>query len=63
MRPIVVEPTMKEDLYIGAGIGGAMYNDKIYAYNPTPMVQQQNSFNTSSVLASVGRTFLEKYYF
>lgn len=66
MGPIAVEPTMKEGLYVGAGIGGAMYNDKIKAYNPTTWVQQQNSFNTSSALASVfagvGRTYLDKYY-
>jgi outer membrane immunogenic protein len=66
MGPVVVEPTMKEGFYAGAGIGGAMYNDKIIGKNTSNFYQVEKSINTNSALASVfagvGRTYLNKYY-
>lgn len=64
----IVEETayMKEGLYVGAGIGGAMYNDKVQAYNPISLVSREKSFSNSSALASafigVGHTWCDKYF-
>jgi outer membrane immunogenic protein len=67
MGPVVIEPSMKEGFYAGAGIGGAMYNDKIRGYNPNNFNQTEKSINTNSTLASIfagiGRTYWNKYYF
>lgn len=67
MGTIIEEPAyMKEGLYLGAGIGGAMYNDKIQAYNPVTLVSREKSFNSNSALASVfigvGHTWCDKYF-
>lgn len=67
MGTIMTETSfMKEGLYLGAGIGGAMYNDKIKAFNTLTFAQQEKSFNTSSALASVfigvGKTWCDKYF-
>ena len=64
----IVEETayMKEGLYVGAGIGGAMYNDKIQAQNPFTLLQREKSFSNSGALASVfagvGHTWCDKYF-
>jgi outer membrane immunogenic protein len=66
MGPVVIEPTMKEGFYAGAGIGGGMYNDKILGLNTSNFVQVEKSFNNNSALASVfagvGKTYFDKYY-
>lgn len=67
MGAMIEEPfNMKEGLYLGAGIGGAMYNDKIKFYNPINFAQQEKSFNSNSALASVfigvGHTWCDKYF-
>ncbi|HBB52451.1 MAG TPA: hypothetical protein DCZ80_00940 [Legionellales bacterium] len=66
MGPVVMVPTMKEGFYAGAGIGGAMYNDKISGLNPSNSAQVEKSFNNNSALASifagVGQTYFDKYY-
>jgi outer membrane immunogenic protein len=67
MGAVVIEsPCMKEGLYVGAGIGGSMYNNKITAYNTTSLFQVNRTFNSSdaqaSVFAGVGKTYNDKYY-
>ncbi len=64
--PVVVQPEMREGLYVGAGIGGGMYSDTITAYNPIVLNSINNSTNSSGALASVfagvGRTYYDKFY-
>jgi opacity protein-like surface antigen len=59
-------PCMKEGLYVGAGIGGAMYNDKVKAYNTVNLLSREKSFNTNSALASafigLGHTWFDRYF-
>ena len=66
MGDVTICKPMKEGLYVGAGIGGGMYNDKISAYNVSSLATVNKSFNSSSALASifagVGKTYYEKYY-
>jgi hypothetical protein len=47
MGPVVAQPEMREGLYVGAGIGGGMYSDKISAYNPIALNVISNSTNSS----------------
>jgi|LauGreDrversion4_2_1035121.scaffolds.fasta_scaffold81194_1 outer membrane immunogenic protein len=67
MGAVVEEtPCMKEGFYVGAGIGGAMYNDKVEARNPITLVSREKSFNTNSALASafigLGHTWFDTYF-
>lgn len=66
MGPVAAQPLMKEGLYVGAGIGGGMYSDKISAYNPIFFDKVSNPNSTSGALASifagVGQTYFDKYY-
>jgi outer membrane immunogenic protein len=63
---VIETPCMKEGLYVGAGIGGSMYNNNFSVYNTSTLFQVNRSFSSSdaqaSVFAGVGKTYYDKYY-